>query len=652
MRTIILCIVVLLFMGVDSKQGSNRLHADQTGACEMVPKPQSFLHREGHFIIGSTTVIYSPSDSDDTVELGAYLAEHLRTSTGYTLKVTSNPIEIPLNDAIILSLKTQSETLGNEGYRMKIRSKTVGIAASTSAGLFYGIQSLRQALKRDDDGNWTVPCMDIEDKPSYEWRGLLMDSARHFMTTDFIKRYIDLLAYHKMNTLHLHLTDDQGWRIDIKRYPLLTEVGAWRNEGGKRYGGFYTKEELKDIIEYAASRYITVIPEIEMPGHATAAVAAYPEIFCAGADTVAVETTWGIHKNLFCAGKEKTFEFLENVLDEVCDVFPSQYIHIGGDEAKKDHWEKCPDCQKRMQELGIEDEGMLQGYFNKRIEKFLASRGRRTIGWDEILEGGMTSEAIVQSWRGMEGADEGSKLGMSVISSPHDYTYFDYPMHSIRSKAFWMITLPLERVYSFNPAPDELTPEQRALILGSECTIWSEYAPQPEVDQQVFPRLCAFAEVVWTRDEVRNWDDFTNRMTTHFTRLEYLGVDYYKPDVQCGDWAPGSLSETPGVIEWDITGVITGEGHYRLTFDADEGEHGIHVDWVALSQNGIEISRDTHLFESGKENMFQTYRFDVDNYQENAVYTLRASMGGHGGTDTKGSLWIKRFKVAEPLDSL
>jgi hexosaminidase len=365
---------------------------------------------------------------------------------------------------------------------------------------------------------------------------MLLDCGRHFMTKDFVKRYIDLLAYHKLNVLHWHLTEDQGWRIEIKKYPKLTEIGAWRQatrddeqprDAAGRYGGFYTQDDIREIVAYAKSRFVTIVPEIEMPGHCQAALASYPELSCTGGP-FQVGTEWGVYDDVYCAGNDHTFEFLQDVLTEVLDLFSSQFIHIGGDEVPKTRWKACPKCQARIKAEGLKDEAELQSYFVRRIERFLASKGRRLVGWDEILEGGLAPNATVQSWRGMGGAIAAATAGHDVVSSPTSHCYLDYPQFPVVStQPVTVITL--DKIYSFEPTPAELNAEQAKHILGAEGNMWTERAPQDRVDYLVFPRLCALAEVTWSPKELRNWDDFATRMKAHYQRLDALGVRYAKP---------------------------------------------------------------------------------------------------------------------------
>jgi hexosaminidase len=397
------------------------------------------------------------------------------------------------------------------------------VEAAKLNGLFYGVQTLRQLLPVEieskvkvENVNWIIPNVIIFDKPEFVWRGLNLDCCRHFMTKEFVLRYIDLLAYHKMNVLHWHLTEDQGWRIEIKKYPLITEKGAWRRfEDGTTYGGYYTQDDIKEVVQYAASRFITVVPEIEMPGHSTAAIACYPEYSCTGGP-FDVGTLWGIYYDVYCPGNENTFKFLEDVISEVVELFPGKYIHIGGDEVPKDRWKKCSQCQARIKSEGLKDENELQSYFIKRIEKFVNSKGKKIIGWDEILEGGLPLEATVQSWRGVKGALDAAKQGHDVIVSPTSHCYFDYPVD----------VTDLQKVYSFDPIPNELTAEERNHVLGSEGNMWTEYAPQEFVDDRLFPRILALSEVVWTYPAERNFKEFRQRVQKHYDRLDVLGVNY------------------------------------------------------------------------------------------------------------------------------
>ncbi|MHC4150174.1 MAG: beta-N-acetylhexosaminidase [Planctomycetota bacterium] len=518
------------------------------GEISVIPKPMETKQTGGHFTIKDKTAIYFQGGSAQAKTVAKYLAETLRPATGLSLVVLEQSKAKPPLDSFLLTTENSDCGLGNEGYELTVTENGVVLRAPNQAGLFYGVQTIRHLLPAQIESKkkvvgtcWKLPCVQIKDQPRFAWRGSLLDSCRQFMSVPFVKRYIDLLAYHKMNRFHWHLTDDPGWRVEIKKYPKLTEIGAWRNSGhGKLrtsddppqtdeiYGGYYSQQDIKDIVQYAASRHVTVVPEIEMPGHSSSALAAYPELSCTGGP-FKVQNTMGISKDVYCAGNEKTFEFLEDVLTEVVQVFPSQYIHIGGDECPKDRWKECPKCQARIKTEGLKDEHELQSYFIKRIEKILLAKNRRLVGWDEILEGGLAPQATVQSWRGMKGAVAAATQGHDVIASPTTHCYFDYP-HSEQEKASfpdWMGVLPTEKVYSFEPLPEQLTPDQQRHILGGEGNIWTEVAPEEEVDARAYPRLTALAEVLWSPKELRNWDDFSSRLAHHYKRLDVLGVDYY-----------------------------------------------------------------------------------------------------------------------------
>ncbi len=435
--------------------------------------------------------------------------------------------------------------LPQEGYLLDIQPNEIVITASTDNGAFYAIQSLRQLLPEAiEDGSFRedeikIPCVTIKDHPQFKYRGMHLDVGRHMFSVDFIKKYIDALAMLKMNTFHWHLTEDQGWRIEIKKYPKLQDVAAFRDQtlighysdqpqkfDGKRYGGYYKQEEVKDIVAYALSRHVTVIPEIEMPGHSQAAITAYPELGC-DPEGVKVAEKWGVFEEIYCP-KEETFQFLEDVLDEVMALFPSKYIHIGGDEAPKSKWKSCPRCQRRIAQEGLKDEHELQNYFITRIEKYLNSKGRQIIGWDEILEGGLAPNATVMSWRGINGAVEAAKQNHNVILTPTSHVYFDYYQSENENEPLAIGGfLPLEKVYSFNPIPEELTKEESQFVLGAQGNIWTEYMPtSQQVEYMAFPRILAMSEVVWTTEDNKDYANFVKRVEHFHKRLDALKINY------------------------------------------------------------------------------------------------------------------------------
>jgi hexosaminidase len=499
----------------------------------LIPYPVKLEVRPGAFRFADKPRILVNAPARPT---GEYLSDVLASELAVRLPVAEESTVSVSTGNISVHITSDAE-LGEEGYRMDVEPTAVRISAATAAGAFYGVQTLRQliATERDLSSNTsavqqTISCLHIEDQPRFHWRGLLLDASRHFFTVQEIERFLDLMAMYKFNTFHWHLTDDQGWRIEIKKYPRLTEVGAWRDDGpGKKYGGFYTQEQIRSVVAYAAARHITIVPEIEMPGHCQAALAAYPELSCSGGP-FAVGTRWGIYKDVYCAGKDQTFEFLENVLTEVMVLFPSSTIHIGGDECPKDRWKACPDCQARIKSEGLKDEQGLQSYFIKRIDAFVATKGRRIIGWDEILEGGLVPGAAVMSWHGTAGAVAAATANHAVVLSPTSNCYFDYPQSfpSNKTKATGSY-LPIEKVYSFNPMPAQLSPEYAAHVLGAQGNLWTEHIENAlRLDYMAFPRACALAEVVWSPADHRTWDDFHRRLTQQLKLLDALHVNYYK----------------------------------------------------------------------------------------------------------------------------
>lgn len=496
--------------------------------------------RRGSFALQADTAIFAEERAREAAEL---LADMLRPATGYPLAV-SERAEAPDN-SILLRLDASLERLGPEGYLLEVSSRRVEIRALAPPGVFYGAQTLRQLLppaiyaaEPQAGVAWTVPCLRIEDRPRFVWRGALIDVARHFMPRETILRFIDLLALHKMNSLQLHLTDDQGWRIEIKRYPKLTEIGSVRKEtrvghereargfDGKPHGGFYTQEEIRQMVEYARRRHVRLVPEIEMPGHAQAAIASYPELGNTR-EKLEVSTRWGVHKNIFNV-REETIVFLQNVLAEVIELFPSEYIHVGGDEVPTDQWKASPYAQALMRKLGLKSEVELHGWFIGRMNDFLRSRGRRLVGWDEILEGGAPPGAVVMSWRGVKGGIAAARAGHDVVMAPTTHTYFDYYQSTDPSEPLAIGgLLPLETVFEFNPIPAELTPEEARRILGAQGQLWTEYIPTPEhLEYMAFPRLVALAEVTWSGKPGREYADFLRRLRAHLERLDRLGVRY------------------------------------------------------------------------------------------------------------------------------
>lgn len=497
-----------------------------------IPKPQNTLVGKGSFYINTKTYIQADENSFEA----NYLKEAIQIQTGLHLKITSK--NKSKNIQLVL-LEPKIANFNKEQYEIVVSDSEIIISALTNQGLFYGIQTLLQMVPFEKKNEIAIPWIKISDAPKYAWRGMHLDVCRHYFPISFIKKYIDYLAHYKMNTFHWHLTEDQGWRIEIKKYPKLTEVGAWRNGSmvGRyddqkfddiKYGGFYTQEEIKEVVAYALQRHVTIISEIEMPGHSLAALAAYPELSCTGGP-FEVGKKWGVFDDVYCP-KEETFTFLENVLSEVLALFPSEYIHIGGDECPKTRWKSCSHCQKLIKEKGLKDEHELQSYFIQRIEKFVNSKGRKIIGWDEILEGGLAPNAAVMSWRGTEGGIAAAKQKHYVVMSPGSHCYFDHYQGKPENEplAIGGFTS-LEKVYNFNPMPKELDLEEQKYILGAQANVWTEYILTPEqVEYMIMPRMSALAEVLWGTANPENYLDFKTRLQTHENWLKSNTINYRK----------------------------------------------------------------------------------------------------------------------------
>ncbi len=526
----------------------------------------------------------------------------------------------PISTQSINLIVDTSLSLNPEYYELKISKDYILIKGTTYKGVLHGIYSLLQLLPGSlGVKDSKIPCLTINDYPKFKWRGFLLDCSRNFMKVDFIKRYIDLLAYHKMNILHWHLTDDQGWRIQIKQYPELTNIGAWRKQkDGSIYGGFYTQEQIKEVVEYALFRGVTVVPEIELPGHSLAALAAYPNYSCTGGP-FEVENDWGVFKEIYCAGNDSTFIFLENILDEVIDLFPSKYIHIGGDEAPKYRWENCSKCQKRINDEELLDEHQLQAYFIKRISNYLQSKGKNLIGWDEILDGGLAEGATVQSWRSFDGAIEAAKLGHDAIVSPTSHAYFDYDLSAID----------LQKVYNFNPIPDTLNADEKKYIIGGECNMWTERVPQNTVDSKVFPRILAMAEILWKYPKNKNYDNFYNRVQEHYKRLDELGVNYgleTLPIAFDSKYMKDSfhVSLTPGNNNLEVFYKL--DNYNSITYDSTFSLKGNHT-IKAWSEKNSKIYGDTIEFD--------LYAHKGLNAQLSGLHNYDASYAGGGDNSIK-----------------
>ena len=589
----------------------------ETKEISIIPLPKSTELLEGNFVLDNKTALKFEGQNKEIEAIAAYFSDYLNTY--YQLNLTPQNSE----EKSTISMALNPDIQGDEAYELSIDSKGITIMGKTAAGIFYGIQSFIQMLppKMGKADGFKLPFCKITDEPSFQWRGVHLDVCRHFFPVDFVKKVIDMAAHLKLNTFHWHLTEDQGWRIEIKKYPKLTEIGSWRKEtligkmldypekyDGKRYGGYYTQEQIKDVVAYAQQRQITIVPEIEMPGHAVAALTAYPEYSCTGGP-FEVRTTWGISEDVFCAGKEETFAFLEDILAEVIDLFPGKYIHIGGDECPKKRWENCPDCQRRIKTEKLKNEHELQSYFIKRIEKFLSSKGKKLIGWDEILEGGLAEGAAVMSWRGEDGGIAAAMDGHFVVMSPNASNYFDHYQGKYNEPLAIGGYTPLRQVYDYQPVPKALDSIHHPYILGSQANLWTEYIPtESQAEYMLFPRLIALAENLWTPEKKQNWESFIIRMGHFYPYLDQWEINYrINP--------PEGYEDINKILEDTISIVLKNEipsSRIRYTIDGSEPDSD-----SKLYEGPLQLKLDTTLtlksitiMPSGKESAVMTGVFE------------------------------------------
>jgi hexosaminidase len=595
---------VLILMACNPKQ--DRIPA-------LIPDPVEMKLKSGHFSLEQDANI-TWSGGVAAAIMAEELATTLRPATGYELTTAEGA-----EGDIRLIIEAGAEWKKEE-YRLAVQRKSVTLTAGTSEGLFRGIQTVRQLLPPQifgavtaEDVKWTMPCATVTDYPRFGWRGMHLDVSRHFFDVEFVKRYIDILAMHKLNVFHWHLVDDQGWRIEIKKYPKLTETGAWRvdreempwdsrepQKPGEKatYGGFYTQKEIREVVDYAARKFITVVPEIEMPAHVGAALAAYPEYSCTGGPfTVPSGGVWPI-TDIYCAGKDETFTFLEDVLTEVIDLFPSEYIHVGGDEADKTEWRECPDCQARIREEGLAGEAGLQSYFIKRIEKFLNSKGRKLIGWDEILQGGLAPEATVMSWQGFEGGVAAARSGHKAVMTPVSHCYFNvYQGDPATEPESFRGLLTLKKVYSFEPVPTELSGEEARFIIGAQGCLWTEYITDgATAEYMVLPRLTALSEVVWTPAEKRDWDGFNRSLPKMMARFDAAGINYSRGSYHVDMSA--SWDESSGSIILEMISEQPSP-EIRYTTDGTDPDAGSQVYDKPLKMSG-KATVKAAVFDNGK----------------------------------------------------
>jgi len=619
---------------------------------QLIPLPAQITYGAGSFQIDKQTTIWHGSEPESAKWIGKYF----RPATGFKLSETGNR-----ENQISLSLVSNLDRLGPEGYRLEVTPKSINITAPTQAGLFYGTQTLRQLLPSEiyrgtvQSAKWEVPCVVIEDQPRFKWRGIMLDVARHFSTKKEVMKFIDTLSIHKINTFHFHLTDDQGWRIEIKKYPRLTEIGSTRKEtvvghntqkyDGIPHGGFYTQADLREIVAFAAERHITIVPEIDMPGHMVAAIAAYPEL--GDGKPAEVFQRWGVSDRVLNTS-EKTVQFCRDVLTEVMDIFPSKFIHIGGDECPKTQWENDPAEQQRMKERGLKDAHELQSWFIQQMENHLHNNGRRLIGWDEILEGGLPKRSAVMSWRGTGGGLTAANLGQDVVMTPTSSMYLDYyqGQPSEEPDAIGGF-IPLRNVYAFNPQIAGITPGNENRILGVQGNIWTEYMKTySHREYMAYPRACAVAEIGWTPQSNRNYEEFLSRLTPHLKRLEALGVNYRAPklsDNPTDTWTPAMLKPDWSEVSWNLSKTMTQPGNYRITFVYTGGAHRLDIQRAEIWVNGVMQKQDKHDGATGGSHRANQYRFDGLVIKSGDKVELRAFVRPDGGTDSAGNIYVERF---------
>ena len=656
--------VFLSFLAILSTAG----HADSS--ISVIPQPLQFECHDGKMTIAAESRMIA----DTSLTLSAErIAQVIRRSTGFALPVIESDSNSKKGDIIFRMDNTISS---DEGYRLDVKPTAATISAAYSTGAFYGGQTLLQLLPPDIFSRtkvqrcWELPCVEVTDRPQFAWRGLMLDSSRHFQNVDTIKRLFDLMAMHKLNVFHWHLIDSHGWRLEIKKYPRLTSVGGFRHQPPiGRHGGFYTQDEIRDLVRYASERGITIVPEIEMPGHSRAATAAYPWLACQdngdqvgwffGYPCPAKSFPRLTSSAEFCAGRETTFEFLESVLDEVCELFPSKYIHVGGDEVNTSHWRACPDCQARIEKCKLHKNG-LQSYFMKRIERYLSAKGRKMIGWDEILKGGLAPGAAVMSWRGEGGGLAAPKVNIHLGLTTEAPRVLDHGQGVKGSHpGHWPGEETLEEVYAYYPVPDVLTEEEASHVLGCQGNIWSAFIHSDEVlDFQIFPRACALSEIAWSPRESKDYERFQSRLDVHLRRLDYLDVSYYdsrkteESQAAIACWSPEITPREWGRHTWEIASPVDCPPADRLSiiFKWRGGKCGLDVRNVQLHRGEqAATSSDRHEGFTGGRNRDNVYQVEVinRNIQKNETLILSAEIQGSGGTGSQGDVAIVRGITGE-----
>ena len=627
------------------------LAQDAVPGLAIIPLPASTETRDGTFHVRKTAEVLVEGNGAEIGRIANELASVLSGAAGRTVAV---------RDAkgggragrIVMSLAPDSP-LGPEGYDLSIEPESVLLRAATAAGLFYGVQTIDQMLSPGAGtertaaviGPKSLPCMRIHDQPRFRWRGLMLDCSRTFLTVDYLKRSVDRMALYKLNVLHLHLTDDQGWRLEIKKYPKLTTMGSRFDAKFGGGGGYYTQEEMRNLVQYARDRNVTIVPEIEFPGHSVEVLAAYPELACPIPNRPPREVApyWEMEKGMaafranhghtdpLCAGNDLMFQMYQDIFSEVISLFPSEFIHLGGDEVPKEAWNQCPRCQARIQKEGLKDEEGLQSYAIKRIVEFIADKGRRAIGWDEILEGGLAPGAAVMSWRGTQGGLAAAQQGHDVVMTPGSNCYLDSSV----------IRRPTDVFYSYEPVPKELSGNLTPHIIGVQGSMWTHIAiDEKSIDFQTYPRLLALAEVGWS-PIARNWPDFQRRLQSQMKRLQLLGVQCFDAaslsrEKKIGGWQASEVEgDSPHVLEWDTTSLMRKPGQYEVHIRREAGQKRVFVQSIVLLEDGREIGRETLV---GPLHDFAFGWVELDKPRPGAHYTIRLGMWGDLKNDIVGSV--------------
>ncbi|MCT4587019.1 MAG: beta-N-acetylhexosaminidase [Carboxylicivirga sp.] len=629
----------------------------------LVPKPVELKKQEGTFLLDKhTTITYAISLAREA----EFFTSQIKVATGLDIKRTDTKtkqlIELKLDNTI-------NESIGEEGYQLVVEKKKVTITAKSNTGIFYGLQSLLQLLPdyafsrvNTNAVSITIPCVSIVDYPRFKWRGFMMDASRSFQSVAYLKKTIDLMAMHKMNVLHWHLTDDHGWRIEIKKYPWLSEKGAWRKQPNYpvkgemgNYGGYYTQKQIRELVKYAAERHITIVPEVDLPGHSSALLWAMPELSCDSVeqqqhmqyfrDYPMRSVNYIRHRgtNVICAGKESVYPVIEDIIDEIISLFPSEYIHVGGDEVDKKWWSACPHCQKGAKKERLNDMDELQAYFINRVEKMVNARGRKLIGWDEILEGGLSESASVMAWRNIEGAKKSLDQGRKTVVAAHQGYYIQEnqttnPFHP----QGWPRINTAREVYEFNPVPKGTTAAQEEKILGIQTSVWTPFMHNDQLlDIALYPRNVALSEAAWVDKNSKDWENFEARLHKHLKRLNYLGVAYWREDsVKIGSWQTNDLWKQQSVLTFDISKELTKPGVYFVLGDMQEGAELI-VEKAIVLENGKQIAHDVHIGLISKEkNHDRIYFMDIQRVDKTAKYELQLQVKGTLGKVSKGDVYL------------